>query len=181
MDHAACAGFRPLFSIALRSRVNAARRAYKGLGLSPVFTVRATSYTAPRDEVARKGERQIVFRFVRPYPDCHCVSSFILPTIEDNAIKEMLTFGLAFLIGNLCAAQEIPRTEVYLRYSFVRAKSAISVPAFTANHVQLIERFALSAVLGCYVILLTGASQYFQKLCQLLQRYTFPGKLEPAC
>ena len=89
--------------------------------------------------------------------------------------------GLVFLIGNLCAAQEIPRTEVYLRYSFVRAKSAISVPAFTANHVQLIERFALSAVLGCYVILLTGASQYFQKLCQLLQRYTFPGKLEPAC
>ncbi len=44
-----------------------------------------------------------------------------------------IVFGLVLLCGAMCAAQEIPKAEVYLGYSFLRVNSAISVPAFTAN------------------------------------------------
>jgi opacity protein-like surface antigen len=44
-----------------------------------------------------------------------------------------ITLGIFLLFGLGAFAQELPRTEVYLGYSFTRVNSAINVPAFSAN------------------------------------------------
>src|SRR6266513_1667853 len=47
--------------------------------------------------------------------------------------KSWTVLAIALLLGSLSAAQEVPKEEVYLGYSFLRVNSAVSVPAFTAN------------------------------------------------
>lgn len=70
--------------------------------------------------------------------------------------KMFLVSGFLLLIGAMCAAQEIPKAEVYLGYSFVRVNSAISVPAFTANgglgsaQYNFNKNFAVVAEFGGY-------------------------------
>jgi outer membrane protein OmpA-like peptidoglycan-associated protein len=54
------------------------------------------------------------------------------------AIKSLVNaasvaFGVMLLTTTLAMCQEVPKTELYLGYSFLRVNSAISVPAFTAN------------------------------------------------
>jgi hypothetical protein len=48
-------------------------------------------------------------------------------------MKKLVMLGIFFLFGVGVFAQELPRTEVYLGYSFTRVNSAINVPAFSAN------------------------------------------------
>jgi hypothetical protein len=44
-----------------------------------------------------------------------------------------LMVGILFLFAVGAFAQDLPRTEVYLGYSFTRVNSALNVPAFSAN------------------------------------------------
>ena len=44
-----------------------------------------------------------------------------------------LMVGIFFLFAAGAFAQDLPRTEVYVGYSFTRVNSAIAVPAFSAN------------------------------------------------
>jgi hypothetical protein len=48
-------------------------------------------------------------------------------------MKNFMIVGILFLFGVGAFAQDLPRTEVYLGYSFTRINSAINVPAFSAN------------------------------------------------
>lgn len=48
-------------------------------------------------------------------------------------MKKFMLLGILFLFGFRVFAQDLPRTEVYLGYSFTRVNSAIAVPAFSAN------------------------------------------------
>src|SRR5580765_5484226 len=48
-------------------------------------------------------------------------------------MKNFMIVGILFLFGVVAFAQDLPRTEVYLGYSFTRINSAINVPAFSAN------------------------------------------------
>jgi len=48
-------------------------------------------------------------------------------------IKKFMALGIFFLFGVTAFAQDIPKAEVYLGYSFTRVNSAINVPAFSAN------------------------------------------------
>src|SRR5512133_3945840 len=47
--------------------------------------------------------------------------------------KLLVILELLLVVGAMCAAQEVPKQEVYLGYSFVRVNAATRVPAFTAN------------------------------------------------
>lgn len=44
-----------------------------------------------------------------------------------------VVFGIFLLFAVSALAQELPRVETYLGYTFVRVNSAINVPAFSAN------------------------------------------------
>jgi len=48
-------------------------------------------------------------------------------------MKKFILLGIFFLFGVGAFAQDLPRTEVYLGYSFTRINSATNVPAFSAN------------------------------------------------
>ena len=47
--------------------------------------------------------------------------------------KLSVILGLLLMVGAVCVAQEVPKQEVYLGYSFLRVNAATRVPAFTAN------------------------------------------------
>ena len=47
--------------------------------------------------------------------------------------KLSMILGLLFMVAAACSAQEVPKQEVYLGYSFMRVNAATRVPAFTAN------------------------------------------------
>ncbi len=58
----------------------------------------------------------------------------LLQAAKDNTMRKMfLAISLLLFVGAVCAAQEVPKQEIYLGYSFVRVNAATSVPAFTAN------------------------------------------------
>jgi hypothetical protein len=48
-------------------------------------------------------------------------------------MKKLIMLGIVVLFGVGAFAQDLPRTEVYLGYSFTRINSALNVPAFSAN------------------------------------------------
>jgi hypothetical protein len=49
-------------------------------------------------------------------------------------MKKCMMLGILFFAGAVAAfAQDIPKTEIYMGYSFTRINSAINVPAFSAN------------------------------------------------
>ena len=48
-------------------------------------------------------------------------------------MKKFVVLGFFFMLGVAAFAQDEPRYEMYLGYSFTRVNSAINVPAFSAN------------------------------------------------
>lgn len=47
--------------------------------------------------------------------------------------KSFATISVILLFAMLAAAQDVPKTEAFLGYSYVRAKTATNIPAFSAN------------------------------------------------
>ncbi|HWY67735.1 MAG TPA: hypothetical protein VNX88_03670 [Terriglobales bacterium] len=70
--------------------------------------------------------------------------------------KTSIIIALLVLVGTVAFAQEVPKEELYLGYSFLRVNSATIVPAFTANggigtiQYNFNKNFAAVADLGGY-------------------------------